>query len=204
MLLLEAYVIFMLHFTFLIFYLFLCAVVFAVVEIQIEGPHGWAQKLPAWRPHPQHWLSRLTKRVFHGKEFTGYHASVFLFLLLVFHFPFVWSGTWSVFSELELLAVFAVFVVVWDFLWFVLNPYYSLRNFNPQNVWWHKRWIGRVPVEYVYGVLFACILYTPLILSDSSYFFRLMLLFVGNAVLIGVVVMIYPRARQLAYLHRLW
>ena len=30
-------------------YFFLIALILAHLEIQIEGPHGWAQKLPTWR-----------------------------------------------------------------------------------------------------------------------------------------------------------
>ena len=30
-------------------YFFAIAFVLAQLEIQIEGPHGWAEKLPTWR-----------------------------------------------------------------------------------------------------------------------------------------------------------
>jgi len=31
-------------------YLFVVALVLAFLEVQIEGKHGWASKLPTWKP----------------------------------------------------------------------------------------------------------------------------------------------------------
>lgn len=31
-------------------YIFIMATVLAILEIQIEGKHGWAKNLPTWRP----------------------------------------------------------------------------------------------------------------------------------------------------------
>ena len=30
-------------------FVFVAALIFAKLEIEIEGPHGWAEKLPTWR-----------------------------------------------------------------------------------------------------------------------------------------------------------
>lgn len=50
---------------------FLIPLVLAHLEIQIEGSHGWAEKLPTWR-----WDSRAVRRWF-GKPVTGYHLCAF-------------------------------------------------------------------------------------------------------------------------------
>src|SRR5437667_4141 len=48
-------------------YFFFIAFILAHLEIQIEGPYGWAEKLPTWR-----WDSPRVRRWF-GKPVTGYH-----------------------------------------------------------------------------------------------------------------------------------
>ena len=58
-------------------YFFLIAFILAHLEIQIEGPHGWAEKLPTWR-----WDSPGVRRWF-GKPVTGYHLCLVTLILLV-------------------------------------------------------------------------------------------------------------------------
>ncbi len=181
-------------FIFKVIYFFSLAMVLAVLEIQIEGPDGWAKNLPTWRPSRNRWFVKLFKKISQDKEFTGYHFFLSIFLLLMVHLPFVWTGTWSVEAELELLAFYVVFVVTWDFLWFVLNPHRSLRDFNPQNVWWHKRWALGMPVDYLYGFLLSVLLFVPLIINDAGNFIYLVVLLAGNMILTVITVLLYPKA----------
>src|SRR5215475_6361939 len=62
-------------------YFFLIAFILAHLEIQIEGPHGWAEKLPTWR-----WDGRFVRRWF-GKPVTGYHLCLVTLILLFLHVP---------------------------------------------------------------------------------------------------------------------
>ena len=67
-------------------YFFAIAFVLAQLEIQIEGPHGWAAKLPTWRldgPRVLRWA---------GKPITGYHVFLMTFILLFIHLPMVYLG----------------------------------------------------------------------------------------------------------------
>ncbi len=184
----------MVLFVFKICYFFFMALVLAVLEIQIEGPSGWAKNLPTWRPNPDKWFVRVFRWLSQDREFTGYHFFLMIFLLLMVHLPFVWTGEWSLYSELELMAFYVVFVVVWDFLWFVLNPDRSLGDFNSKNIWWHKRWFGGFPVDYYFGFLFAIILYIPLVMTDFGNILNLALLLFGNIVLVAITVLLYPKA----------
>ncbi|MEK7866731.1 MAG: hypothetical protein AAB434_08600 [Planctomycetota bacterium] len=127
-------------------YLFVIALVLALLEVQIEGPHGWASSLPTWRfDHPR-WLA-----LANGKPVTGYHVCMIGLLLLLFHFPAV-REPWSWRAEGELLSQFFLVAVFWDFLWFVLNPHYGLRRFRAGEVWWCKRWALGLPVDYWSGI----------------------------------------------------
>lgn len=72
-------------------YLFVMATAFAVLEIQIEGEHGWAKNLPTWRPKSHTWYIKLYSRIMSGKELTGYHLSIFSLAFLVLGLPYVFG-----------------------------------------------------------------------------------------------------------------
>lgn len=129
-----------------------CAYVFARVEVEIEGEAGWAANLPTWRieQHP------LLDIFLGGRVLTGYHAWMFSFIALVFHFPLFFMGQWSLRLEAGVLGSIMLFWIVEDYLWFVVNPAFGWRRFKPAHIPWHKRWAGGVPVDYwMFGVLGA-------------------------------------------------
>ncbi|OGL84510.1 hypothetical protein A3J03_01680, partial [Candidatus Uhrbacteria bacterium RIFCSPLOWO2_02_FULL_46_25] len=136
-------------------YLFLLALALAFLEVQIEGAHGWAVNLPCWRPKGGRWYSWLYTKVMGGKELTGYHLGVFSFAFLVLHLPYIWGVPWGIGPELQTLSLFFLFIVLWDFLWFIINPHYGIRKFRPNCISWHKIWIARVPIDYYGGVLIS-------------------------------------------------
>jgi hypothetical protein len=139
----------------LIAWVLLLAFVFAKVEVQIEGPHGWAAQLPTWRieKHP------LLNVFWGGRPLTGYHAWVFLFMALLFHLPLVLDGPFTLAREARILGSLALFWIAEDFLWFVINPAYGLRRFRKGQIEWHRHWLGPVPVDYaVYLVVGAGLL----------------------------------------------
>jgi len=117
---------------------------FAMVEIQIEGSDGWATKLPTWRIE-KHWLLDV---FFGGRALTGYHAWMLSFMALFFHFPILVAWSWSWRIEERLLGCMIVFWILEDLLWFVFNPAWGWRRFNPVGVPWHKRWFLGFPQDY--------------------------------------------------------
>lgn len=132
----------------------LLAIFFAQVEIQIEGAAGWGKSLPTWRIE-QHWLLDL---FWGGRAMTGYHAWVFPFIALIFHFPFFLQSCWSWALQARVLAAIIVFWIVEDAMWFVMNPAYGWAGLNSQNAEWHKHWLAGLPVEYWWGSVLALIL----------------------------------------------
>ncbi len=118
---------------------------FAKTEIAIEGPNGWAEKLPTWRLPKEHWASRL---VFGGRPATGYHVWLNAFILFSAHAVYLFASfSWSV--ELRLISLFILFWALEDFLWFVLNPAFGLHNFKREKIWWHKdSWWWIAPSAY--------------------------------------------------------
>jgi hypothetical protein len=117
---------------------------FAQIEIQIEGGAGWATNLPTWRID-EHWLLDI---FWGGRAMTGYHAWVFPFIVLFFHFPLFFMGHWSWQAECRVLACIMLFWIVEDFLWFVLNPAYGIARFHPDAIAWHKHWLWLAPIDY--------------------------------------------------------
>jgi hypothetical protein len=122
----------------------LLAYCFANIEIQIEGGAGWAANLPTWRIE-KHWLLDI---FWGGRPMTGYHAWVFPFVALFFHFPLLFIGHFSWRAEARIIACIQIFWIAEDFLWFALNPAFGLSKFTPKNVPWHVHWLGPAPVDY--------------------------------------------------------
>ena len=121
------------------------AYAFARVEIEIEGPHGWAASLPTWRIS-----NRWTKLFYGNRPLTGYHLWLQLFVLVMAHAPFGLSFCpWSWSAELRIIGFVIVFFLVEDFLWFVLNPAFGIRRFRREHIWWHEpTWWWIMPRDY--------------------------------------------------------
>jgi hypothetical protein len=131
-------------------FLFALAVLFAVFEVEAEGKYGWGEKFPTWY-RTRGFVAKLYGTIT-SKPLTGYHAALFFVPILIFFWPMVststlsWAGTLSAFSD------YFAWVVLWDFCWFILNPYYGIKRFRRKYVWWFSKepWIaGRVPLGYI-------------------------------------------------------
>ena len=80
---------------------------------------------------------------------TGYHVWVVLFMALVFHLVFFLHGRHGLRLEFRVLGSLALFWILEDFLWFVMNPAYGLAKFNPQCISWLHHWMLGVPTDYL-------------------------------------------------------
>jgi hypothetical protein len=118
------------------------AVILALWEIQIEGKDGWAAKSPGWRIE-KGWVVKVTG----GRPLTGYHVFMTLFIIGLLHLTFFFVP-WSWQMEILLIGFYLGMLLLEDFFWFVLNPYYGINNFRKGKIWWHKSWWGPVPSFY--------------------------------------------------------
>jgi len=152
-----------------ILFLFAYALMFAAVEIEIEGPAGWAAGLPTWFRVKTR-AARLYGRLMRGKPLTGYHAVMFVLPAWSFHLGFVSGVGWSWAAEAATLSAYLAWVVTWDFLWFVLNPHFGWRRFQPADVWWHRApWLARFPLDY-WGALVASVALAASAVSTTGTF----------------------------------
>lgn len=145
------------------FYIFIMAAVLAIIEIQIEGKDGWAKNLPTWRPDKKSRFSKFYSWLMSGKEVTGYHLAIGLFVILIFHLPFVFGLALNLENWLKIISLIFIYNVVWDFLWFVFNPYFTISRFNKQNISWHTHWVGPVPRDYTNALIASFAVLIPLI-----------------------------------------
>jgi hypothetical protein len=120
---------------------FVLAFLFAAVEVEIEGAHGWAERLPTWR-RTSGAAARAFGMLMSGRPLTGYHLFMLPLPVAAFHLPFVFGTPWSWRTELLVGATYHAFAIGWDYLWFVLNPAYGVRAFRRGNVRWYPRWLG--------------------------------------------------------------
>jgi len=129
---------------------------FAMTEIQIEGPNGWAASLPTWRieKHP------LLDIFWGGRPMTGYHAWLFSFMALAFHLPLFVLGQASPRMEARCIGSLMVFWITEDFLWFVCNPAFGLARFSAPFIPWHKHWLLGMPTDYLVFSVTAVLLLT--------------------------------------------
>ena len=133
--------------------LFGVAILTSLIEIEVD-PYGWTTlQNTTWHRDD----NIITKMM--GKPLTGYHfyfatQQVFmLFLGLATLMPYLNTNIWGL--TLLMASYFPIWNVIEDFAWFVLNPYFGIKRFRPENIWWHNtnKFIGnRVPLMYVSAV----------------------------------------------------
>ena len=110
------------------------AVLYSALEIEIEGPAGWAKNLPT--------VPML------GTKFTGYHLLMNITVIGSVAYA-VWPrrGFWH--------AVFyvAAWFLIEDFMWFVYNPNFGISKYNRKHVTWHGDvWPLGIPLHNYVGV----------------------------------------------------
>jgi hypothetical protein len=171
---------------------FVLAFLFAAVEVEIEGPDGWATGLPTWR-RTDGAAGRAFGLIMSGRPLTGYHLFMLPLPLAAFHLPFVFGTPWSWRAELIVCAAYLVFAIAWDFLWFVLNPAYGVRRFRP-GIWWHPRWAGPAPVDYWIALALSVALAAlTAIGASATLLWRHLGLLGGVALLVALTIAVSPR-----------
>jgi hypothetical protein len=166
----------------------------AGIEIEIEGGYGWAERLPTWF-RSRGPVGRAYGVVMGHRPLTGYHVYAFTIPMLVLHLPFVAGVEWTFAGELRTIATFFALAVVWDYLWFVLNPAYTVRRFRRGNVWWFEvPWIWRFPLDYYVGIGLSLALAggAAWAAGDAEPLRRQLWLLAGLAVLTGLAVLAAP------------
>ena len=120
------------------------AVLFALLEIQIEGPNGWASSLPTWRVE-----NRWTRLFYSSKPLTGYHLYTKLLRWHSFTFrsPSAWHrrlGVWKPASCPSSSCLGPGRLPLVPF-----KPGLRTEAVPPENIWWHApKWWWIMPRDY--------------------------------------------------------
>lgn len=174
--------------------LWLWAFGLAGIEIEIEGGRGWAERLPTWYLKRGR-IGRVYGLFMGGRPLTGYHVFAFTIPLVILHLPFGFGLDWSASAELGQLAIFFALAVVWDYLWFVNNPAYTVKRFRRGNVWWFEvPWIWRFPLDYYTGIALSIALAAAatLVEGDGGPLRSHLWLLAGLALLTALAVLASP------------
>jgi hypothetical protein len=178
--------------------LFAWAFGLAAIEIEIEGGRGWAENLPTWF-RKRGMLGRVYGAAMGSRPLTGYHVFAFTIPLLLLHLPFVSGVHWTLARELVVLATYFSLAVVWDYLWFVLNPAYTVKRFRRGTVWWFEvPWIWRFPLDYYLGIAFSVVLagLASWAAGGAEPLRRQLWFLLGLAIFVGVTVLLAPLYRR--------
>ena len=135
------------NYTLILIYILFVFVSIAFWEAYIEGRHGWAAKSVGWK---------MKKDLFFIKGITAYHFWSWIIMIPMFlALPLVIYG-WDLKLFGVLLTGYLWGAVLEDFLWFVVNPAFPFKNYNPRKVYWHK-WvkIGKLELPQGYFIYFA-------------------------------------------------
>jgi hypothetical protein len=127
-------------------FVFLLATILAILEIQVEGK----------------------QRVGENKKPAPYQTTMFILVFLMFSLPYFFGKTLTLVNYTETVSLFFIFIVLWDFLWFVLNPAYPLKNFKQEHVWWHKTWLFGLPVSYFWSLSISLVLLFPVMVFTHN------------------------------------
>ncbi len=128
----------------------------AKLEVAIEGPNGWAAKLPTWRFAPKSIVLRL---MLGARPITGYHVWFETSILSMLHAVYLFVP-FSYAMEMQIFALFLFIAVCEDFLWFIVNPAYGIRKFKKDKISWHKdNWWIIAPRDYYVGLAFSALLF---------------------------------------------
>ena len=86
-------------------------------EAYIEGKYPWASRQAGWS-------RKISKRV----TLTAYHFWLLITFAFLLTLPLIVTG-WNTKLFGIILSAASIGTIVEDFLWFVVNPYYSLHIF---------------------------------------------------------------------------
>ena len=110
-------------------------------------------------------------------------------MILIIASIFIYKVDINNFNDILLILSYVLLVLfLEDTLWFVFNPYFTVKKYKKEEIWWHSEqtWIWRIPMMNIilYSLLFACYYITKNqeILDNS----------INSLLLLGICIIISP------------
>ncbi len=126
----------------LFIYIIWISLIFAFLEIQIEGARGWAENLPCWK------YKNPFRKIIGWTTIDGYHVYCWLLFGSLFHLPYFFGYPITIENEFNIILSFFLFGIFEDFLWFVFNPAWGIKKFFTKEIPWHPKKILFFPQNY--------------------------------------------------------
>jgi hypothetical protein len=129
--------------------LFIClfALLYALLEIEIEGQDGWAKNLPT------------PKMLFH---FTQYHVIMNLIVILIFFKIYYKQKS----DLLKTIFIISLWFMLEDTYWFIYNSKYTIQKYNKECVPWHRWYYGLPLGSWISIFIFIMIYFSS---KDKQY-----------------------------------
>ena len=125
----------------LLYFTLIFSLLYSLIEIEIEGKYGWMEKAYS--------VGVLEAG---GKNFTLYH--IYMILVLILIYAYVTDLKMNSKSIGVFIFHITLFLLLEDFLWFVFNPYYTIKKYN-KNINWHsnQKWLFGMPLHNYIGIM---------------------------------------------------
>ena len=170
------------NFSFILF----ISLIYALIEIEIEGKNGWMKNLPT--PY----VVKLG-----DKNMTLYHLYMLLFIIIVVIYQN--KTELSINSFLYSASNVLLFLFLEDILWFIYNPFFTIKKYTKKDIWWHSNqpWLFGLPMHN-YTISIFCVMISY-ITNNFNVIYSLLLSYAT----IGLSILIAPCYHRLYHkLHK--
>ena len=160
-------------------FILITSTLYSLIEIEIEGPEGWCKKIPT-----PYIIDIGTKKM------TLYHLYMLLFIIVIVSFQTNLSITIE--SLLYTISNVILFIVLEDTMWFIFNPYYTIKNYKKEKIWWHSNqpWFFGLPSDIYKSSIF--ILFSSYLTNNL----QLLMSFIFSLIYVPITIYFSP------YYHR--
>jgi len=149
-------------------YIMIYAILFSLLEIEMEGKYGWAENMP-------------TPKFFYS--FTLYHTIMNIIVILTLTYSLHFNS-----KPLEIIFYIMAWFLIEDTMWFMLNPHYTIKGYKRENIWWQgkQEWYFGMPAQNYIGLA------VMVVLAFLNKDIRLLYNSIAMSTLIGLVLYLAP------------
>ena len=132
------------NFSFVVF----TSLIYSLIEIELEAKDGWMKNIPT-----AHMIW------FGNKYMTLYH--IYMIILMFVTFVYQNQMILTLASVLYTISNMILFLFLEDTLWFILNPYFTIKRYTKKDIWWHaaQPWILGFPMHNYIITMFMIIIW---------------------------------------------
>lgn len=146
--------------------LLLSALLYSLIEIEIEGKNGWGKQLPT---------ANIGKS---KKSLTMYHVYMGLFIITILSIVFLVNKPFNIKNLLYMISMSLWFFILEDMYWFMFNPNYKFQDAFTAK--WHSK-VGTIPIIYLVLPIISII--CGLLSYKKSYGLSMIVIIVGSVLL---------------------